>query len=82
MRPLLVALFLWVPLPAAASDNSVITGFCLAAFKAAMAQAGKVPPPGMGEETCRCFLREVEQGQGIDVAQETCKAEAAARYNL
>ena len=68
--------------PVAAADNSTITRFCMAAFKAAMAQAGKTAPEGMGAETCQCFLREVEQGQGIEMAQDICKTEAARKYNL
>jgi hypothetical protein len=45
-----------------------------------MAQAGETPPPGMGEETCSCFLDEVAGGAGIDTARDTCKQRAAAAY--
>jgi hypothetical protein len=45
-----------------------------------MAQAGETPPPGMGEETCSCFLDEVGGGAGIDAARETCKQRAAETY--
>ena len=62
--------------------NTTITQICLAAFRAAMTQAGKAAPPGMGADTCNCFLREVEQGEGLDTAQAICKAEAARKYNL
>ena len=79
---LLAAVLSGISLPAAAADNNTITKFCLAAFRAAMAQAGKVPPDGMGADTCNCFLREVEQGEAIDAAQETCKVEAAQKYKL
>ena len=63
--------------PATSQDNNLLKSFCLAAFKAAMAQAGETPPPGMGEETCSCFLDEVGGGAGIDAARETCKQRAA-----
>ena len=63
-----------------AQDNNLLKSFCLAAFKAAMAQAGETPPLGMGEETCNCFLDEVSGGAGIDTARETCKGRAAATY--
>jgi len=66
--------------PATGQDNNLLKSFCLAAFKAAMAQAGETPPPGMGEETCNCFLDEVGGGAGIDTARETCKGRAAATY--
>ena len=66
--------------PVTAQDNNLLKSFCLAAFKAAMAQAGETPPPGMGEETCNCFLDEVGGGAGIDTARETCKGRAAATY--
>ena len=82
IRSLVLVALLAVASPGAAADNSTITRFCMAAFKAAMAQAGKTPPEGMGAETCQCFLREVEQGQGIETAQDTCKSEAARKYNL
>ena len=66
--------------PVTAQDNNLLKSFCLAAFKAAMAQAGETPPLGMGEETCNCFLDEVGGGAGIDTARETCKGRAAATY--
>jgi hypothetical protein len=66
--------------PATSQDNNLLKSFCLAAFKAAMAQAGETPPPGMGEETCSCFLDEVPGGAGIDAARETCKQRAAETY--
>ena len=64
IRSLVLVALLAVASPVAASDNSTITKFCMAAFKAAMAQAGKTAPEGMGAETCQCFLREVEQWAG------------------
>ena len=66
--------------PATSQDNNLLESFCLAAFKAAMAQAGETPPPGMGEETCSCFLDEVDGGAGIDAARETCMQRAAETY--
>ena len=66
--------------PATSQDNNLLKSFCLAAFKAAMAQAGETPPPGMGEETCSCFLDEVGGGAGIEAARETCKQRAADTY--
>ena len=66
--------------PATSQDNNLLKSFCLAAFKAAMAQAGETPPPGMVEETCSCFLDEVGGGAGIDAARETCKQRAAETY--
>jgi hypothetical protein len=66
--------------PVTSQDNNLLKSFCLAAFKAAMAKAGEIPPSGMGEETCNCFLDEVGGGAGIDTARETCKAPAAATH--
>lgn len=66
--------------PVTSQDDNLLKSFCLAAFKAAMAQAGETPPPGMGEETCRCFLDEVGGGAGIDTAREMCKRRAAVNY--
>ena len=66
--------------PATSQDNNLLKSFCLAAFKAAMPQAGETPPPGMGEETCSCFLDQVGGGAGIDAARETCKQRSAGTY--
>ena len=82
MRALLAVGLLSAPLAAAASDNSLITQFCRTAVKAELQSAGKVPPEGMVEDTCRCFLAEVQNGAGIQMAQATCKARAAETYGL
>ena len=66
--------------PVTSQDNNLLKSFCLTAFNAAMAQAGETPPPGMGEETCSCFLDELAGGAGIDTARDTCKQRAAASY--
>ena len=34
----------------------MIRSFCLVAFNAAMENAGKTPPDGMGDYTCSCFM--------------------------
>ena len=67
--------------PVTSQDNNLLKSFCLAAFKAATAQAGDTPPSGMGEKTCNCFLDEVGGGAGIDTARKTCKGRAAATYS-
>ena len=68
-----------------------ITQLCLAGFKSAMSQAGKIPPAGMGDFTCDCFLREMNKGNSIqwqsllgtiETAQETCKQKAAERFKI
>jgi len=66
----------------AAGDNDTITRLCLAGFNAAMSHAGKTPPAGMGDYTCKCFLDEVNAGGSIQAAQATCKQKAAARYQI
>ena len=66
----------------AAGENDTITRLCLAGFNAAMSHAGKTPPAGMGDYTCKCFLDEVNAGGSIQAAQDTCKQKAAARYKL
>ena len=66
--------------PVTSQDNNLLKSFCLTAFQAAMAQAGETPPPGMGEETCICFLDEIAGGAGIDTARDTCKRRSAANH--
>ena len=80
MRMLLAVVLVSASLSAAASDNSLITEFCKTAVKAELQSAGKVPPEGMVEDTCRCFLAEVQNGAGIKAAQATCKAKASEAY--
>ena len=82
MRAFLAVALVLAPGSAAASDNSLITQFCRTAVKAELQGAGKVPPEGMVEDTCRCFLAEVRIGAGIQAAQATCKAKAAETYGL
>ena len=67
--------------PASAEQESnTIRRFCMAAFAAAMANAGLTPPEGMGTFTCDCFLDQVSKGEGLNEARETCKTEAAQRF--
>lgn len=67
--------------PASAEEESnTIRRFCMAAFAAAMANAGLTPPEGMGTFTCDCFLDQVSKGEGLNEARETCKTEAAQRF--
>ena len=82
MRVLLAVGLMSAPLAASASDNSLITQFCKTAVKAELHRSGTVPPEGMIDGTCRCFLAEVQNGEGIQTAQITCKARAAETYGL
>ena len=82
MLGLVVGLLVGLSPASRASESNTIRSFCLAAFEAAMAQAGKTPPEGLGPSTCDCFLEQVEQGAGINQARDTCQAEAAARFPL
>ena len=82
MRVLLAVGLISTPLVASASDNSFITQFCKTAVKAELHRAGTVSPEGMVDYTCRCFLAEVQNGEGIQTAQAICKAKAAETYGL
>ena len=83
MLPLVLAVLISSePASAPSSDNEMIRSFCLVAFNAAMEQAGQIPPKGMGDFTCSCFLVEVNNGAGIKSAQDTCKAKAAETYGF
>ena len=82
MRELLAVGLISAPLVASASDSSLITQLCITAVKAELQREGTVPPEGMVEDTCRCFLEEVQNGAGIQTAQATCKAKAAETYGL
>ena len=89
-----MALTMLIPVSGSASSTEAknkITQLCLAGFKAAMNKAGKVPPEGMGDFTCACFLREMNKSNSIqwqsllstiESAQETCKQKAAERFKI
>ena len=79
----LALLVSFASVPASAEEESnTIRRFCMAAFEAAMANAGLTPPEGMGTFTCDCFLEQVSQGADLNEARETCKTEAAQRFPL
>ena len=82
MRVLLAVALASTPVSVAASDNSLITQFCKTAVKAELQSSGTVPPEGMVDFTCSCFLAEVQNGAGIKSAQDTCKAKAAETYGF
>ena len=82
MRALLAVGLMSAPLFASASDNSLITQFCRTAVKAELQRAGTVPPEGMVDDTCRCFLAEVQGVAGIQTAQAICKAKAVETYGF
>lgn len=63
-------------------QNQQVTRFCLASVRAAFEAARKVPPPGIGDYACRCFLDQVSQGAGINTAQAVCRQRTIARYSL
>ena len=82
MRFLVAVALASVPVAAAGSDNSLITQFCRTAVEAELQRSGTVPPEGMVDFTCSCFLVEVNNGAGIQTAQATCKAKTAETYGL
>ena len=82
MQVLLAVGLMSAPLAASASDNSLITQFCRTVVKFEIQRAGTVPPEEMVDDTCRCFLAEVQNGAGIQTAQAICKARAAETYGL
>ena len=95
-RVCLISMVLAMLIPASGPANSMeadskITQLCLAGFKTAMAQSGKIPPEGMADFTCACFLKEVNNGRSIqwqsllstiESAQEICKKKAAERFKI
>ena len=62
--------------------KNFITRLCLAGFRSEMTESNFIPPPGMGDFTCKCFLDEIKAGASISSAQSTCKEIASEKYNL
>jgi len=75
-------LVLTIPPTQAAGNHQLIRTMCMAAFDSAMADAGKTPPQGMGDFTCRCFIQQVDNGAGIDSAKDICKQEAVKKFPM
>ena len=63
-------------------EPNIIRDFCLAAFEAAMVNAGLKAPDGMGSFTCDCFIDQVSQGAALNEAREICETNAAQRFQL
>ncbi len=66
----------------AADDSEEIKKFCMASVSAAMSQAGLTLPEGMGDFTCSCFTKEMNE-KGIAFimqAQKICKERADEKY--
>ena len=81
MLPLALTLLLSAaPESSSSPDNGMIRSFCLVAFNAAMENAGKTPPDGMGDYTCSCFMDSLTGGAGIEEARAQCTEEAARRF--
>ncbi len=83
---MVLILLLVAAVPSLASDaafnNKLIRQMCLASFDSAMSHAGKVPPKGMADYTCDCFLQKMEEGAGIGESQQTCKQAAALKFRV
>ena len=78
----LLLLLLYAAPAQAAGEENLIRMMCMAAFDTAMIQAGREPAAGMGDFTCDCFLKQLDQGQGIQASQITCKQKAAQKFNF
>jgi len=63
-------------------QGGVVMELCRAGFDAAMTDAGKIPPAGMADWTCSCFLTEVREGQSLAGAENHCRSLASRRYRL
>jgi hypothetical protein len=63
-------------------ERSLIQRLCLAGFQSAFAQAGKLPPEGMGNFTCSCLVQRLHEGESLGPARESCKLEASRRFPL
>ena len=64
---------------AVGSDNAIHM-MCMVAFDSAMHQAGKTPPAGMGDFTCDCFLRQVEQVPVLTLPRAPARAGCEEKF--
>jgi hypothetical protein len=70
------------PALASATMASMVRSFCLSAFQAEMARAGKTPPPGMASFACGCVAEKLEAGSSITDARSRCRDATARRYPI
>ena len=80
---LLVSIYsLSAALAKANSLESFINSICLSRFKQEMNEAKITAPEGMAAYSCKCFLKEVEEGSKLDTAKSSCKEKASKKFNL
>ena len=63
-------------------EDSLLKSMCIIGFNYEMELANKVPPKGMSDFTCECFLDEFNLGTNLDKAQEKCKDKASSIFDL
>lgn len=71
-----------VPALASGTVASMVRSFCLGAFEAEMARAGKTPPPGMASFACGCVAEKIEGGSSINAARSSCRDATVRRYPI
>ena len=65
-----------------ASLASMVRSFCLTAFEAEMARAGKTPPPGMANFACGCVADKIQRGSSLEAARSSCRDATVRRYPI
>jgi len=82
---LALAALVLAPAAALAGDNmmdQMVRKYCLKAVNDEVKASGKPAPEGMPDFTCDCVVQQMKKRQSIEQAKTTCKAQAAAKYNL
>ncbi len=62
--------------------NNVVKKMCLIGFNSEMNASEVIPPEGMGEFTCNCFVNKVSIGYSLELAREQCKIKATKKFDL
>jgi hypothetical protein len=68
--------------PAGAGAQSMmdqrVMAKCSAAMQADFDKAGKTPPAGLIQQTCRCVVQQLDATHNIEVAKNICRQQAQA----
>ncbi len=62
--------------------NTLIKHFCLDELKRELKSVGKEINNELGEFTCNCFIKGIEDGKNLTLARDTCKEKASKNFNL
>ncbi len=62
--------------------NDIIKSFCLESVKNEMVNLTDPIHNKVAEHTCNCFIRRINNGEGLNSTREICKKETSKEFSL